>query len=225
MTDKLLRLVETKDQSFTLYNSELEEHYHSIHGAITESRHVFIKNGFIPLSRQKTNVSILEVGLGTGLNLLLTYLESQQNNIKVEYTAVEPCPISQEIFDQLNYEQLLQLDKNDLTFKNIFCCEWNCWFNLNPNFRLQKLNSTIQHVQLINSYDLIYFDAFAPDKQPEMWSLEIFQKLYNVMNKNGLLVTYCAKGEVKRTLKNVGLELESLPGPPGKREMTRAHKC
>lgn len=225
MTDQPLRLVETQDQSFTLYNSELEEHYHSIHGAITESQHVFIKNGFVPLSEQKTNLSILEVGLGTCLNLLLTYLESQQNKIKVEYTAVEPFPISQEIFDQLNYEELLQLDKNDSTYHNIFYSEWNCWVNLNSDFRLQKLNSTIQQSQLLKDYDLIYFDAFAPNTQPKMWSSEVFQQLYDVMNKNGLLVTYCAKGEVKRTLKKVGFEIESLSGPPGKREMTRATKC
>jgi len=225
LTDQPLRLVETQDQSFTLYNSELEEHYHSIHGAITESQHVFIKNGFVPLSEQKTNLSILEVGLGTCLNLLLTYLESQQNKIKVEYTAVEPFPISQEIFDQLNYEELLQLDKNDSTYHNIFYSEWNCWVNLNSDFRLQKLNSTIQQSQLLKDYDLIYFDAFAPNTQPKMWSSEVFQQLYDVMNKNGLLVTYCAKGEVKRTLKKVGFEIESLSGPPGKREMTRATKC
>ena len=211
------QLIITKDGSHSLFVLELNETYHSKNGAITEAMHVFIRNGlhFNP----KQNLNILEIGFGTGLNTLLT-LENLQNK-KVHYTTLEPFPIAEEIYNKLNFHTFTKSDEE--IFLNLHNCEWEKEIKLSTNFSFLKTNNKLQNFNG-GKFDIIYFDAFAPEKQAEMWTKTVFEKMYCLLNENGFLVTYCAKGVVKRTLKSVGLEVETLEGPPGKREMIRANK-
>lgn len=224
----MYKVIRTGDGSHSLYVEELDEHYHSIHGAIQESRHVFIEAGLKHLPGK--NVSILEIGLGTGLNALLTLLEAQQLKQEVAYTAIEAFPVEPETITQLNYADLLAnetIAKETLQkfLDAIHKCEWSKKNNLTEKFELNKIKCKLQEMVFEDKVDLIYFDAFGPTAQPEMWTEEVFTKLWNVLNENGILVTYCAKGNVKRSLKKIGFLVETLQGPPGKREMIRAKKC
>jgi tRNA U34 5-methylaminomethyl-2-thiouridine-forming methyltransferase MnmC len=228
----LRTIIKTADGSHSLFVEELNEHYHSIHGAIQESKHVFIDAGLKPFisgslasfSERKGPLTILEIGLGTGLNAMLTYIETQRSDINIHYTAIEAYPVSADLIDQLNYVELLNSQNIQPVYTTIHACEWDMPVALSNQFTLLKIKNTLQEAVLESSYHLIYFDAFGPGVQPEMWTEEIFAKLYAVVEPGGCLVTYCAKGEVKRTLKRVGFTVESLPGPPGKREMVRAIK-
>lgn len=228
----LRTIIKTADGSHSLFVEELNEHYHSIHGAIQESKHVFIDAGLKPFisdltasfSGGKEPLAILEIGLGTGLNAMLTYLETQKSDTNIHYTAIEAYPVSADLIDQLNYVELLNAQNLQPVYTTIHACEWDMPVALSNQFTILKIKNTLQEAVLENSYHLIYFDAFGPGVQPEMWTEEIFAKLYAVVESGGCLVTYCAKGEVKRTLKRVGFTVESLPGPPGKREMVRARK-
>lgn len=228
----LRTLIKTADGSHSLFVEELNEHYHSIHGAIQESKHVFIEAGLKPFilvpeisdKGRKHPLNILEIGLGTGLNALLTFIETEQSSLKVEYTAIEAYPVSRDLISQLNYVELLEEQKYKPVYNLIHECEWNTTVPLSNHFTFLKMHNTLQDVVLERTFRLIYFDAFGPGVQPEMWSAEVFTKLFAVIEPGGCLVTYCAKGEVKRTLKRVGFVVESLPGPPGKREMVRALK-
>lgn len=216
-----IKIFITGDGSHSLLNEELNETYHSRHGAVRESEHVFIKQGFNYLvEEQKTEtLSILEVGFGTGLNALLTLAEALSKNIIVSYTALEIFPIQQEIWKMLNYP-----DPHHL-FNKLHQADWNKWVQIHPTFKLLKLEKSLQSVELESQqFDLIYFDAFAPNKQPELWNLQILDKITGTIKSGGVFVTYCAKGQLKRDLKSLGLMVESLPGPPGKREMVRAIK-
>jgi tRNA U34 5-methylaminomethyl-2-thiouridine-forming methyltransferase MnmC len=216
-------LVITKDGSHTLFVPELDEHYHSIFGAIQESKYVFIKEGLNYLNRK--NITIFEIGFGTGLNAILTILTAIHNNLRTDYYAIEKYPLDIETIYQLNYPELLKLNnKEKKLFYKIHETEWDKETEFNKNFRLTKIKNDITEFNIPFSYDLVYFDAFAPDKQPEMWSKTVFQKVYNNLNHNGILTTYCAKGGVKRTLMSLGYRVESVPGPRGKREIIRAHK-
>lgn len=227
----LRTIVKTADGSHSLFVEELNEHYHSIHGAIQESKHVFIDAGLKTFISGATTsfseggkpLTILEIGLGTGLNAMLTYIETQQSDINIHYTAIEAYPVSADLIDQLNYVELLTQNIQPV-YTTIHACEWGMPVALSNQFTILKIKNTLQEAVLENSYHLIYFDAFGPGVQPEMWTEEIFAKLFDVIESGGCLVTYCAKGEVKRTLKRVGFTVESLPGPPGKREMVRAIK-
>lgn len=228
----LRTIIKTADGSHSLFVEGLNEHYHSIHGAIQESKHVFIGAGLKPFltgstdlyAEGKAHLSILEIGLGTGLNAILTYTETQQSDIKIQYTAIEAYPVSPDLIDQLNYVELLNAQNLQPVYTAIHTCEWGRPVALSNHFTILKIKNTLQDMVLENNFHLIYFDAFGPGVQPEMWTEEIFAKLYAVVESGGCLVTYCAKGEVKRTLKRVGFTVESLPGPPGKREMVRAMK-
>lgn len=228
----LRTIIKTADGSHSLFVEELNEHYHSIHGAIQESKHVFIDAGLKPFGSRSTTsyaegkapLAILEIGLGTGLNAILTYIETQQSDIKIHYTAIEAYPVSTDLIDRLNYVELLDAQNLQPVYTAIHACEWGMPVELSDQFTILKIKNTLQDTVLENSYHIIYFDAFGPGVQPEMWTEEIFAKLYAVFESGGCLVTYCAKGEVKRTLKRVGFTVESLPGPPGKREMVRAIK-
>lgn len=224
-------IIKTADGSHSLYVKDLDEHYHSIHGAIQEGKHVFIEmglkasalylskgEGYIPV------INILEIGLGTGLNALLTYLEILKNPLNIHYTALEAFPLENEIIKELNYIELLNAASHQKNFDQIHTCEWDKKIELAKNFTLHKIKNTLQQVKFENLFDIIYFDAFGPRVQPEMWTEGIFAKIYAATKPNGFLVTYCAKGEVKRTLKKVGFTVETLQGPPGKREMVRAKK-
>lgn len=217
-------LVLTADGSHTLLNTALNEHYHSTHGAIQESNHVFIKMGFGEISKLKESISILEIGFGTGLNAYLTLLKNSSSSKTIDYTGVEAFPIAQEKASCLNYPQLLLNKNSDELFSLLHSSLWNVPIELTKQFTLTKISKGINELELENKYDLIYFDAFSPAVQPELWTVAIFAKLFACLNPGALLVTYCAKGEVKRTLRKAGFRVEGRPGPPGKREITVAYK-
>ncbi len=224
-------LITTADGSHSIYVKNLDEHYHSIHGAIQEAQHVFMKAGIQHLvSKNYGDISILEVGFGTGLNTLLSFLEAEKSNLNLTYTSLEAFPLSAEITDQLNYVKLISgLEKqNEEEVKSIFnrlhAIPWEEPIELSKRFSLLKIKDTLQEIKFSSTFDLIFFDAFGPRVQPEMWTEKLFAKIYEATNPNGCLVTYCAKGEVKRTLKKTGFTVETLPGPPRKREMVRAVK-
>jgi len=222
-----LQFVPTKDNSFTLFNPELNETYHSIHGAITESKHVFIKNGLQHFFENKniTSVSVLEVGFGTGLNALLSYLYCFNHLKSLRYISYEPFTLSSDIVKQINYSQQLNVTKeNEDFFLKLHSNKGNKFESSNISIDIKVIESSYQQSTILEKVDIIFFDAFAPNKQPEMWLPDVFSKCYDEINDSGILVTYCAKGEVKRILKSVGFKVETLPGPPGKREMIRAVK-
>lgn len=212
----------TSDGSYTLYVPDLEEHYHSTNGAIQESEHVFIKTGLKNFVQK--HISILEIGFGTGLNALLTIKNSTDDQI-IEYHTFENNPLPPQIIKQLNYTKLI--DENlEQIFLSLHNSKWNERVMINENFYLTKIEDDFSALSYPYSqqYDIIYFDAFAPNKQDEMWSQSIFDKLFSLTNNNGVLVTYCAKGSVRRMMQQAGYIVERLPGPPGKREMLRAKK-
>jgi len=214
----------TNDGSHSLYVAELNEHYHSIHGAIQESQHVFIEAGLRNFQQQDTGVNLLEIGFGTGLNCLLTAKAADEWGINVAYTSLETVPLAEESWGALNYVERLD-DKNLSTiYAAMHHATWANFVSITPALQLKKIEQGIQEVVLEDQFDLVYFDAFAPEKQPDMWKASVFGKIYEHLKPGGFLVTYCAKGVVKRTLRSVGFEVESLPGPPGKREMTKAIK-
>ena len=219
----------TADGSHTLYVEALDETYHSKHGAIQEAVHVFIEAGLKHLD--KTQINVLEIGFGTGLNAFLTLLEAEKTYFdklsmtKINYTGIEAFPLEQEIIEELNYTaELKSTDKEKQLFKQLHKVEWEGHQKITDNFSLNKTKVELNQFETSEQFDVIYFDAFGPRVQPEMWTETIFKNLYSCLADGGILVTYCAKGSVKRTLKAVGFEVESLPGPPGTREMTRAIK-
>jgi tRNA U34 5-methylaminomethyl-2-thiouridine-forming methyltransferase MnmC len=218
-----LEIITTSDGSNSLLNTQLNETYHSVHGALQESIHVFITNGLDFFNqRSPSQINILEVGFGTGLNALLTVQYAEKNKTEIHYTTLEAFPIDAEIWKQLNYAEALA-DKE--YFQKLHSTEWDEEVLLTPDFSILKINETLEKVTLnASSFDLIYFDAFAPNKQPKMWELPILEKIVLTMKPHGVFVTYCAKGQLKRDLKSLGLNVETLPGPPGKKEMVRAIK-
>ena len=226
MLDKL-KLIITSDGSHSLLNSELNETYHSVHGAIQESIHVFIKNGldYFEQGNHLSEIRILEVGFGTGLNALLTLQHSLIGLTKILYESLEAFPIAQETASQLNYPKTLNFSDSGKYFMHLHHSSWDKQEEITNNFSLVKRHVKIQDVELeVEKFDVIYFDAFAPSKQPEMWELSILKKIERSMKPDAVFVTYCAKGQLKRDLKSLGLLVETLPGPPGKKEMVRAVK-
>jgi len=213
-------LIITQDGSHSLYRSDLDEHYHSIYGAVQESMHVFIRNGLNTIG--KTNIQIFEMGFGTGLNALLTLLKTQEENRKVKYYTIEKYPLSKEITDQLNYTTFL-CPSAPGHLKSLHDAEWGFDVYLN-HFMLNKINGDILQTQIPTGNDLVYYDAFAPDKEPDLWSENLFRKIYDSMTDGAVFVTYSAKGEVRRKLLSCGFRVEKLPGPPGKIHMLRARK-
>lgn len=206
----------TADGSATLYIPEMDEHYHSIKGAVTESQHIFVDMGF--RHSEVIHPRILEIGFGTGLNAYLTYKAAYESGKNVEYTAIEKYPLEWEAVDKLNYT-------DDPVFRLFHESEWNEKVQPAPGFTLEKVKSDFTEYRFRSTFDLIYFDAFAPEKQPEMWNADLFGHLYQCMNDHAILTTYCAKGSVRRMLQETGLTVERLPGPPGgKREILRAIK-
>jgi len=211
-------LIITKDGSHSLFVPELNENYHSVHGAIEEALHVFIKNGIHYHSKQ--NLNILEIGFGTGLNAFLT--SENKKGKTVNYTALEPYPVTEELYTKLNFFKLRNSDGE--TFLKLHQSDWKKEIEISNDFTLFKSEESVQDFTTNKKFDIIYFDAFSPETQTEMWTKDVFIKCYNLLNKEGFLVTYCAKGVVKRTMKTVGFEVIALDGPPGKRQMTRANK-
>lgn len=220
-----LEIKVTADGSPTIYSPDLNEHYHSINGAFTESKHVFIDAGFI--EKQKSglqNINILEIGLGTGLNLMLTKKYNAAYSGKVVYHALEPYPLDIDMIVGLEKFDLKSFGIEPSFFSNIHKASFEQEISMGSDFVFYKVNSTLEKFSAGIQYDLVYFDAFGPQVQPEVWEEENFRKLYHCMNPSGILVTYCAKGAVRRSMQAVGFTVERLPGPPGKREMLRATK-
>lgn len=216
-----IRVISTEDGSNSLFSEKFKENYHSTFGAITESRHIFINNGLKRVTAEKIN--ILEVGFGTGLNCLLTFLETRNSFQMVRYDTIEPFPVDPAILSRLNYTDYLERDAKEI-YNSIISCIWDDNVSLKNNFILHKSGKKIQNFDFLNSYQLVYYDAFSPDIQPEMWSDDVFKKIYDVLLPDGILVTYSCKGMVKRAMKSAGFVTEKLPGPPGKREMLIAKK-
>ena len=206
----------------SLINTELNETYHSIHGAIQESKHFFIDAGLHYLLNQRPEkVSVLEMGFGTGLNAFLTLIASDE--IAIEYTSVESKPIPEEIYIILNYPRQLKTGKEK--FLLLHQADWGKQVRITDHFSLTKYRSRIEDIELSPAaFNLVYYDAFAPGKQFEVWEKEVLKKVTDAIQPGGILVTYCAKGQFKRDLKALGLTVETLPGPPGKYEMVRAIK-
>jgi tRNA U34 5-methylaminomethyl-2-thiouridine-forming methyltransferase MnmC len=212
-------LIKTADGSYTLYVPELDEHYHSIHGALQEAEHVFIKHG-IELFKHQDRIQVLEMGLGTCLNAFLTSRWSLENGKDVRYVGVEAYPVEAEVIgqclDALGYVEV----KERSFFTDLSYGQRQAM----GGFQLEALHATWNSLTYVKEFDLVYYDAFGPRAQAEMWTLEHFSIAFDSLKSGGLLTTYCAKGQVKRDLKSVGFEVESRPGPPGKREMTLAWK-
>jgi len=214
-------LESTADGSHTLFVPDLNEHYHSVNGAWQESKHVFIEAGLNQLS--KSEISIFEVGFGTGLNAFLTLIEAEKTGKSIHYTALELYPLTLELANSLNYAALIAPEKKAI-FETLHLSNWGEEVWITPYFCLKKENVDLCKYVFRKKYDLIYFDAFAPDKQPEMWELKLFEELFENTNEGGILTTYCAKGSVRRALQAAGYAVERLQGPPGKREMLRGNK-
>lgn len=215
-------LRQTNDGSSTLFVPELDEHYHSIHGALQESLHVFIEAGL--KSREARSISILEIGFGTGLNAWLTAMEALKSDLHLEYMAIEKYPLTGKEIAGLNYAREEGYTTHLALFNKIHAAEWESLQTINSNFSLHKIQGDLHDFNANKAFDLVYFDAFAPSAQPDLWTEAIFEKMFTALKAGGSLVTYCAKGQVKRNMKAVGFTIEALPGPPGKREMTRAVK-
>jgi tRNA U34 5-methylaminomethyl-2-thiouridine-forming methyltransferase MnmC len=215
----------TADGSHTLFVPELNEHYHSVNGALQESEQVFIRNGLYHLPVCLKEITILEVGFGTGLNALLTVLEAKKQRRKINYVAIEPEPPDQEIISMLNYASIIGGTEAAGYFKKLHDAGWLYPAFLSDYFILSKIQARIEDVTLSDEqFHLVYFDAFGPEVKPELWTEQIFSQLYKCLKPDGILVTYSCKGTVKRALKSAGFTIEKLPGPIGKREVLRATK-
>ena len=221
------QLIHTEDGSATFYVPELNEHYHSVHGAIQESQHIFIRAGLdYSLSLPEHHFSpesplaILEAGFGTGLNAYLSLLRSEQLKLPLTYHTLEKYPLSPEETASLDYPEQLAADRS--LFQALHDTPWGYSYPLTSHFLLHKYRIDFRDIQFTGQFDLVYYDAFNPEVQPHLWSVEVFQHFARALKPGGLLVTYCVKGIVKRALREVGFTLERLPGPPGKREMLRA---
>jgi tRNA U34 5-methylaminomethyl-2-thiouridine-forming methyltransferase MnmC len=215
-----MRIITTEDGSHTLRLGETGECYHSIYGAINESRHVFIEAGF--RQSQKDEINVLEIGFGTGLNAFLTVMEAEKSHKRVRYTAIELYPLDLETVFNLNYPETLKENRN--VFEKLHSVEWGRTVDLYNFFTINKLDEDFTSCELNGFFDVIYFDAFSPQQQPEMWNLDCFQKLFKHTDNNGIITTYCAKGEVRRAMQSAGYNVERLPGPKGKREMLCGRK-
>ena len=215
-------IILTKDGSTSIFLPELNETYHSKFGAIQEAKHVFIKNGLSLLNNE--SVSVLEIGFGTGLNAFITFLEANKINQNINYVGIEAFPVELEIIDKLNYVSELQAAEHEAVFKKIHQSNWEIENQITSTFKLTKRNQKFQDISDKNQYNLIYFDAFGFDVQPELWNEEIFQKMYESLLPKGILVTYACRTSIKKAMLEAGFRVEKLPGAPGKREMLRAFK-
>ncbi len=219
------KIITTEDGSSSFFIPEMDEHYHSIHGAIQESNFVYIDAGLKQKGEKGTLCSIFELGFGTGLNALLSCVEAERLECVMEYHTIEAFPLCREEFRALNYGAMVFGGKYKEVFDSMHECEWETLHSLTPNFSFIKHRGDFRNFALPeNMFDVIYYDAFGPDKQSELWSDALFRKCYLASRAGGVLVTYSAKGAVRRSMLSVGYHVEKLPGPPGKRQMLRATK-
>ncbi len=228
------KLIMTSDGSHSISIPELNVTYHSVHGAFQESMHVFIKAGLIRVMETAAdpfNIKIFEFGFGTGLNALLTLLTIEELDLQIHYETIEPFPLEHELVAQLNYCGFLERPDLQPAFEMMHTSDYDIEIEITKNFFFKKLKLQIEkHLDWKTEYDnqesmdLIYFDAFDPTAQPELWTKEIFEKMFSIMKPGGIFVTYSSKGEVRRAMKSIGFKVEKIPGPAGKREITRATK-
>ncbi|HLV15028.1 MAG TPA: tRNA (5-methylaminomethyl-2-thiouridine)(34)-methyltransferase MnmD [Xanthomarina sp.] len=222
------KIITTADGSKTIQLVGIDEQYHSIHGALQESQYVFIKQGLQYLIQNRSNnhgpISILEIGFGSGLNTMTTLVEAKKTQCLINYVGVEAFPISQDEVLALNYNSLFQDNEINLLYEKIHLVTWEKPVEITSYFTLEKQQKHFHKIEDKDKYNLIYFDAFGARVQPELWTESIFQIMFNSLKEEGILVTYSAKGSVRRAMQAVGFLVEKLPGPPGKREMLRASK-
>ena len=213
----------TSDGSHTIYIPELDEQYHSVNGAVTESEYVYINAGFRFSSSE--NPKVFEVGFGTGLNCLLTALQAEKDQRNTVYHSIERFPLAKDVIQKLDYGSLIS-DEARILFEKIHDCQWNETVQLSEYFSLKKIFADLKtrDFERDEKFDIIYFDAFGPDKQPDLWTPQIFSKISMITNDGGILVTYSAKGEVRRQLMSCGFVMERLQGPPGKKQMLKGIK-
>ena len=216
-----ITLIPTSDGSHTLSVVGTHLTYHSRFGAVSESEHVFIQSGLKEILRTKNEISVFEMGFGTGLNALLTFREVEKTGKYIYYETTDTCPLDHETIHRLNYPEMFQTALAD-QFYRLHFSPWEKDVVLNSGFHIYKHRKDIREISFRSKFDLIYFDAFDPVAQPELWTKEVFQKLFTVMNREGILVTYSSKGTVRRALNDAGFNVEKLPGPKGKREIVRA---
>ena len=218
-------IITTKDGSHSLHSKQFEVTYHSIHGAIQETQHVFIDAALKAKAKEQKKIAILDIGFGTGLNAFMTLLEAEKEQLDISYTGIEAFPITLSLAESLNYLSILPVKDNlKNTFIQLHELAWNLNEQIIPQFSFIKHQIKFEQINFENKFDIIYFDAFAPTVQPTLWENILLEKMHKALKKDGIMTTYCAKGVVKRTLKAVGFEVIPLPGPPGKREMTKAIK-
>lgn len=217
-----MKIVSTKDGSHTVVHELLGEHYHSIHGALQESQHVFIQEG-LGRHQDKKTIKVFEMGFGTGLNALLAYAFAEEHQINIEYYTIEAYPLAIDQAKQLNYPELLSAKG---IFDKLHEIPWGEFTEISAHFNIMKIEGLLESTDLsrIPAIDVIFYDAFAPNAQAHLWEPPILEKMYKLLNTGGHLSTYCAKGQFKRNLKAVGFDVKGVPGPPGKREMTLAFK-
>ena len=213
----------TEDGSHTIYLPEMDEHYHSVHGAIQESVHIYIGQGLMQI--EKKEISVLEIGFGTGLNAYLTYCFAKERNISVNYLSLEKYPLTETEYLQLNYPESI-FPKNSLIFEQMHRADWDLNQEISSIFWLKKVKADLLTYQFNSEpqFDLVYYDAFAPGKQPEMWTDEVLHKVAESVKDGGILVTYCSKGTVRRAFSAAGFFMERMPGPTGKKEILRGRK-
>lgn len=220
-------IITTGDGSKTIHIPEWDEQYHSKHGAIQEARHVFLKTGLAHYTAQypeEQEIAILEMGFGTGLNALLTFFEAQTLGLTLNYTGVEAFPVSSEEAMAMEYASQLEEKEALAIYNTLHSISWDEKVPLSDFFKLTKRQQKFEVITDEATFDLVYFDAFGPRVQPDLWTEAIFAKMYAALKPKGVLTTYCAQGAARRAMQAVGFQVERLPGPPGKREMLRASK-
>lgn len=220
-------IVTTSDGSKTIRIEDWDEHYHSTHGAVQESMHVYIHAGldhFLSLYPTSESISVIEAGFGTGLNALLTAHWSATNNIKIDYLGIEAYPISEEEVQALQYDKVLGESTSEEIYEKFHQAQWEEWQQITNTFRIKKQQTCFSEIQLKNAADIVFYDAFGPAVQPELWERNIFEGFYEALKPGGVFVTYCVKGTARRALQAIGFEVDIIEGPPGKRHMMRAIK-
>lgn len=215
-------IILTEDGSHSIVMPQLNVSYHSRHGALQESKHIFIEAGLKEVLKKKNDIAVFEMGFGTGLNALLTLIETENISVNIYYETAELYPVDNSIASQLNYTDALSRNDMHPQFMLMHECAWGATCAISGKFTLYKRNENIEQVVLTNKFDIVYFDAFDPVAQPGLWTTGVFRKLFNVMNEGGLLLTYCSKVVVRRAMEEAGFSVEKIPGPKGKREIVRA---